>query len=282
MADIWMLAAVAAKLGLYVGVLTASGTVFASAAFGLSGTSKTAVIFAIVGLIAAVVGVMIAGARLTGDAAGMIDPDMLGLLWQTPVGTALAYQVAGLGLVLLGLALGGAGQWVSVLGAMIAIWSFDHVGHVPDQGMPLLDIALTLHLMAAALWIGILLPLTRLAARPETRTEAANVGHEFGKMAMITVPILILVGGVMGYRLVGSVPALVTTGYGRVLVLKVVMVGLLLGLAAANKLWFVPRMRAGNDQAAVHLVRSIWIEWGLILLILAATAILTTTQTLPT
>ncbi len=85
----------------------------------------------------------------------------------------------------------------------------------------------------------------------------------------------------MGYQLVGSFSALVGTGYGQALILKVLLVSALLLLAAANKLRFIPALRSGDPAAASHLSKSISIEWFVILAVLGMTAILTTTVTLP-
>jgi len=92
---------------------------------------------------------------------------------------------------------------------------------------------------------------------------------------------LIVVGGYMGYQLVGSFTALVKTNYGQALVIKVLLVGGLLGLAAANKMRFIPALRLGDPIAASHLSKSIYLEWFVILTILGTTAVLTTNLTLP-
>ena len=93
---------------------------------------------------------------------------------------------------------------------------------------------------------------------------------------------LIIVGGYMGYQLVGSVSALIGTGYGWALIIKVLLVGGLLGLAAANKLRFIPALRSGDPVAAKHLSNSLSGEWLFILAVLSTTAVLTTHLTLPT
>jgi putative copper resistance protein D len=281
MPDPWGLAAIVTKFALYVGVLAAAGTVLAALIFKLDRYRKLALVFAILGAAATLLAFALSGANLTGDASGMTDPEMLGLLWTTPIGSALAWRLAGLGLLVLGLFLGRVGFWLSALGGAIAVWSFDLVGHVADRDTWLLDGALTLHLLAIALWIGILTPLRNLASTPQTWDRAADVGHRFGVMASVTVPALIIAGGYMGYMLVGSFGALVGTGYGQALILKVVLVGVLLGLAAANKLRFIPGLQEGDPAAARHLVRSIKVEWGIVLVVLAVTAVLTSNLTLP-
>ena len=250
--------------------------------FRLDRTRGLAAKFAVIGLGATVLAFTLRGANLTGDVSGMTDPEMLGLLWTTPVGTAFLLRLAGLGLLIAGLLMGRVGAWVSVLGGIMAIWSFNHVGHVSGRETILLDIALILHLLAVALWIGVLTPLKRLASSPVTYAAAADVGHRFGVVATVTVPALIVVGGYMGYQLVGSFSALIGTGYGQALIIKVLLVGLLLGLAAANKLRFIPALRSGDPAAAGHLSKSISVEWLVILVVLGMTAVLTTNLTLPT
>ena len=282
MPDAFGLAAIVTKFALYLGVITAAGTVMATLMFRLDRTRGLAAAFAVLGLAATILAFSLRGANLTGDLSGMTDPEMLGLLWTTPVGTALLLRMVGLGLLIAGLFMGRVGTWVSVLGGVIAIWSFDHVGHISSRDTTLLDIALTLHLLAAALWIGVLTPLKRLAASPDTFNMAANVGHRFGVVATATVPALIIVGGYMGYQLVGSFTALFGTGYGQALIIKVLLVGLLLGFAAANKLRFIPALRSGDPTAASHLSKSISVEWLVILAVLGTTAVLTTNLTLPT
>ena len=282
MPDLFGLAAIATKFALYLGVMTAAGTVMATLIFRLDRTRGLAVAFAVLGLIATILAFSLRGANLTGDVSGMTDPEMLGLLWTTPVGTALLLRLVGLGLLIAGLFMGRVGTWVSVLGGVIAIWSFDHVGHISSRDTTLLDIALMLHLLAVALWIGVLTPLKRLASSSNTYASAADVGHRFGVVATFTVPVLIILGGYMGYELVGSFSALISTGYGQALIIKVLLVGLLLGLAAGNKLRFIPALRAGDTAAANHLSKIISIEWLVILAVLGTTAVLTTNLALPT
>ena len=281
MPDTLGLAAIVTKFALYLGMMTAAGTVMATLMFRLDRTRGLAAAFAVLGLAATILAFSLRGANLTGDVSGMTDPEMLGLLWTTPVGTTLLLRLVGLGLLITGLFLGRAGTWVSALGGVVAIWSFDHVGHISSRDTVLLDIALMLHLLTIALWIGVLTPLKRLASSPDTFNMAANVGHRFGVVATATVPVLIIVGGYMGYQIVGSFTALVGTGYGQALIIKVLLIVALLGLAAANKLRFIPALRAGDSAAASHLSKSISVEWLFIIAVLGTTAVLTTHLTLP-
>ncbi|MCT4553990.1 MAG: CopD family protein [Pelagimonas sp.] len=287
MPEIWGSAAILAKLVLYVGITGATGLVitrlvFADLVAPLAVRMRwQAGLLAVAALVAAVLGFMLRGAALTGDAAGMTDPEMLGLLWQTPVGTALACRVAGLVLILVGLLLPRFGDLVALVGGLAALWSFAQIGHVPQQEITGLRLLLGLHLLGIAFWVGILGPLRALSLQPEHLDRAARLGHRFGQVALGVVPMLILAGLVLARILLGDLAAVVTTGYGQTLLIKLGLVGGVLTLAAANKTRFVPAMRAGDAQAAQHLARVIALEIGGVLAVFAATATLTSVLTLP-
>lgn len=282
MPDIWGLAAIITKVALYLGILTAVGTILVALVFRSEHYKPPAMIFAVLGLAASVLAFFLGGANLTGDVSGMTDPDILGLLWSTSVGTAVFCRVLGLGLIIAGLFLGRSGLWLSGFGGLAALWSFPLVSHVSTRDTALLDGALVVHLGAVAFWIGILIPLRRLARSPAHWPDAVDLGHRFGLVARGVIPALILAGVYLSYMLVGSVAALLGTGYGQALILKVALVAGLLGLGAANKLRFIPALRAGDPHAASHLSRSISVEWGVILSMMIVTAILTSTLALPT
>ena len=122
MLDIWGQAAILTKLMLYVGALGASGLVIVQVAFAQATSSLTprvrsqAIALAALALVASLMGFMLRGAALTGGADGMTDPEMLSLLWQTPVGDALLYRLAGGALIIVGSLMPRVGQWVAVAG----------------------------------------------------------------------------------------------------------------------------------------------------------------------
>jgi len=281
MPEALILAAILTKFLLYLGVMLSTGTVIVTFVFDLTHTRALTIIFSILGLIATIFGFLFRGASLTGDISGMIDPEMLGLLWNTPVGTVFILRVVGLSLLFVGLFLERIGIWISIIGGISALWSFALIGHVSGNKFALAEFALLLHLLVIAFWIGILIPLKRLASSSSTNILAAKIGHRFGIIASVTVPILIVMGGYMSYELVGTIAALTGTAYGQALIIKVVLVGSLLGLAAANKIRFIPALSAGDPNAAKRLSRSIIFEWIIISAVLCLTAVLTTNLALP-
>ena len=281
MPEALILAAILTKFLLYLGVMLSTGTVIVTFVFDLTHTLALTIIFSILGLIATIFGFLFRCASLTGDISGMIDPEMLGLLWNTPVGTVFILRVVGLSLLFVGLFLERIGIWISIIGGISALWSFAQIGHVSGNKFALAEFALLLHLLVIDFWIGILIPLKRLASSSSTYIVAAKIGHRFGIIASVTVPILIVMGGYMSYELVGTIAALTGTAYGQALIIKVVLVGSLLGLAAANKIRFIPALSAGDPNAAKRLSRSIIFEWIIISAVLCLTAVLTTNLALP-
>ncbi|WP_246251603.1 copper resistance D family protein [Parasulfitobacter algicola] len=275
------MASIATKFALYLGVLTSVGTVLTSILFQLSGHRRFTVMFASLGLAATLLSFSLAGATLTGDARGMTDPEMLGLLWSTPVGTAVTLRSLGLVLLVVGLFLGRIGWAFSLIGGGLALWSFTTIGHIPGRSRPVLNLVLMFHLVAISIWIGILSPLRTAALDANGATDAADLGHRFGRMASVLVPLLVLAGGYMGFELVGSLSALLGGSYGQALVLKVLFVAVLLALAAANKLRFIPNLATGDQAAANHLAKSISFEWMVVVAVLFSTAVLTSVLKLP-
>ena len=216
-----------------------------------------------------------------GDASGMLDLEILGVLWQTPIRIELMLRVAGLVLILTGIHFAGIGIWIAGVGGILTLWSFAWVGHVASFELTWLKLLLIVHLAGIAFWIGILSPLKTLSAEKDQLSRAADLGHRFGRSAAVAVPILIASGVVMAWNLLGGFAALIDTNYGLILLAKISALALLLTAAAMNKIRFVPAMRRGEHSAAIQLRKSINAEWVLFCVILLVTAILTTIATPP-
>ena len=180
---------------------------------------------------------------------------------------------------LLGLAAVAAGlAWRRALplggcGALAVAVSYPLTGHTAPIGQPWLSALLGFHLLAAAFWLGALWPLIH-ASRHANRQEAARLLAGFSRVAMLLVPALVLAGLVVAWQLAGGWAALWSSAYGAALLVKTAAVTAMLGLAAWNKLRLVPAFRR-NAAAGRRLRRSIAGEAALALLVLAATAGLT-------
>lgn len=243
---------------------------------------KLAVIAALLGLAVLALRFGIRSARISGMGfEGAVDPIMLGLVWDSPLGTAALWRGAGELLILAVLIEGTFGLTASLLGALLVAVSYTLVGHSLGDPRWLLAALVGVHLLAAAFWIGALAPLHRAAGL----TGGAALLHRFGTIASGTVAILVLVGLTFAWLMIGSFGGLFGglfgTAYGWTLIAKIIVVTGLLGLAANNKLRLVPALASGDPTASTYLRRSIRMEIIAVALILLATATLTSITTPP-
>ncbi len=239
---------------------------------------KIAIVAALVGLAILAVRFGIRAARISGMGfSGAIDPMMLGFVWDSPLGDAALLRGVGQVLVLGLIFKGMIGLGAGLVGALLIAASYTFVGHSLGDPRWLLASLLTVHLLAAAYWVGALAPLHR-AAGSQT---GADLLHRFGLIASGTVALLVIVGVTFAWIMVESLSGLVTTAYGWTLLAKVAVVSGLMGLAALNKLKFVPALAANHPGATLHLRRSIKVEIIAVVLILLITATLTSVTTPP-
>jgi copper resistance protein D len=115
-----------------------------------------------------------------------------------------------------------------------------------------------LHLVAAAAWVGALLPLAVLlgaahrAGDPPSMTVAREATLRFSILGIASVGSLLATGIVNSWVLAGSMHALVGTDYGRLLLVKVALFLFMLSIAAVNRLWLTPQLVQKQDSAAAH------------------------------
>jgi copper resistance protein D len=286
--DGWTLMLVLVAAAFYASSLTAAGTVFFRLSFPdlpwperrrLGSSGAVAAWIAI--LLLLVQWTLQAGFLGGGTFASAIDPALLAMVFDSAQGHRTTLALAGL-LLLQGLLLdtrrwhrlGLAG---SLIGAVLVLLAFVQVGHTRGDPRWLLGGLLLLHLAMAAFWLAALLPLHRLAAHVVGGPDAGRILARFGRVAAGAVGLLLTAGFVLGWLLAGGLGQLLTTGYGQVLVGKVLLVSLLLALAALNKWRLVPAFERGDADADRRLRRSIRFEIVAVTAVLVATAFLTTT-----
>ena len=282
--DGWAITAIIAKaVGYGAALLTMGGPLFVLV-FRSSYNDvrqlarKVAVIAALIGLAVLALRFGIRAARISGmGLSGAVDPMMLGFVWDSPLGAAAIWRGAGELLVVALLIRGIVGLSAGLIGALLIAVSYTFVGHSLGDPRWLLASLLTLHLLAAAFWIGALLPLRHAVGQP----EGARLLHRFGNVASLTVALLVVVGLIFAWLMTGSFSNLLSTAYGKTLLAKLGVVSGLMALAALNKWRFVPALASGTPAAVPHLRRSIQIEAIAVLLILMATATLTSITTPP-
>jgi putative copper resistance protein D len=180
-------------------------------------------------------------------------------------------------------------RWLGLvlsLGLIGAVGWTGHAGSTVGETGVLHLAADILHLVAAAIWIGGLVSLVLLfAVTRRERTEASmsfarDATQAFSSMGIAIVAVIFATGIVNTWILVGSWHALIATGYGRLLMLKIALFIVMLLFAAANRFWLTPRLAlpssAPQFDARRQLARNSMIEFVLALAIFAIVGLLGT------
>ena len=227
---------------------------------------------------------------MAGSLAEALKPASLGfMITGMGLGQALTVRVIA-AVVALGLALllrPGRLMWTLLLlpGVVISA-SFAWTGHgaaTEGAGHGLHLTADILHAVAASVWLGALAAFTALILRRPGDNAVWDKGLErslagFAGVGSAAVGVLVVTGLVNSAFLVGlsNLANLWTSPYGLLLTLKLALFGLMVVLAAANRLRLAPLMAADASRAALHLRKSLPVEFVLGLTILAVVALMGT------
>ncbi len=134
------------------------------------------------------------------------------------------------------------------------------------------------HLLAGAVWLGGILVLAlglsgRWSGEAFSSTEDSARGvARFSTLAAFTALLVAGTGLAMAIIVVRSRDALLNTGYGITLLIKVGLVALVLVLAAVNRWSLVPRLSTGTTGALARLRQLVVVELVLLLAVGGVTA----------
>lgn len=230
---------------------------------------------AVAALVLTALHAVIEPARLTGTLQGIFDRSLHSLLLASDFGTATSVRAFGL-ILIVGDSLKSSrpGEAAAMLGAALIAVSFAFMGHTVDHEQRwLLAPLLITHIAAIAFWFGGLWPLL-LSTRHESMAVAGSTIEQFSRVAIWLVPSIFAAGLAVTTLLLPSLASL-STPYGKSLLVKIAGFTLLMGLAAANKWRFGPRVKAGDAAGLTAFRRSVVAEWILILIVVAVTATMT-------
>jgi putative copper resistance protein D len=111
-----------------------------------------------------------------------------------------------------------------------------------------------LHLIAAAAWLGALLPLIALFAAAGADDASLAIARtataRFSILGIASVGTLLATGIVNTFYLAGSAPALLHTDYGRLLLIKSALFLLMVAIAAVNRFRLTPQLLQHASIAA--------------------------------
>jgi copper resistance protein D len=134
-------------------------------------------------------------------------------------------------------------------------WAGHAIGGQGVEGVlhPAADV---LHLIAAAAWLGTLVPLALLlglAANDAAALATARTATlRFSTLGIVAVGTLLCTGLVNTWYLVGSPAAMTGTDYGRLLLVKIALFLIMVTIASVNRLELTDRLVEAQSPAAVN------------------------------
>ncbi|MBE1875277.1 FixH family protein [Myceligenerans pegani] len=136
-----------------------------------------------------------------------------------------------------------------------------------------------LHLAAGALWLGGLVAIAVVLGDLARGEAGAVVLGTFSTWAAGLLAVLVVAGTFLAWRIAGSWQALVESGYGALLLVKVLTVLVAVAVAAWNRFALLPRARAtrrrrGSGFRSAPLVRTAVAEAGVLVAVLFVTGFL--------
>lgn len=165
-------------------------------------------------------------------------------------------------LLLAGLGLVGMGTWPVA-------------GHPIASPIPVVSVVVgTAHVAAASFWIGGLVVLVALLLRRADERELGVILPEWSRWAALAVTVLLLAGLIQAVVEVTVPSALVSTDYGRLLLVKLGLVGLVIAVAAYSRR--LVRLRLGASQPRA-MRAAVGIETVVLAAVLAMSSVLVQT-----
>jgi len=170
-------------------------------------------------------------------------------------------------------------DWIGALLGLALVVSLAWCGHAGSgmgAGGDTHLAADAVHLAAAAIWLGGLIPLL-LLLRPSlqlTPLERYGMVRRFATLAAWSVALLVLSGLVNTWFMTNSFRDLIGTDYGDLLLVKVAVFVVMLGFAALNRFRLTPRVAAARTGGSQALSWSVAAEFLLGLLVIWVVAVL--------
>ncbi|WP_174297048.1 copper homeostasis membrane protein CopD [Sphingomonas bacterium] len=220
---------------------------------------------AVLAMIGSMIWLPLVAAQMAGTSAWPVELATVQLiLGSTAVGTAWLIRMAALLAAIAAMArpIDGRARLTFIAASFcIALGSLAWTGHgvVGDGAAGWLHLgADILHLVASAIWIGALVRLTAMAMR---RTALVDEGHlrathdalrAFGPVGIVVVGALVVTGLINGWSLLGpdALGSLVGSDYGRLLIAKLALFGIMLALAGLNRVRFTPAFRTAISRSS--------------------------------
>jgi len=170
--------------------------------------------------------------------------------------------------------------WIAAAGAVALAATLSLAGHAADASpwRVVLEGADLIHVVASSLWLGTLavLVLVGMTSSAWRGADVVRVLTGFSPLALGSAASVAVTGVIAAWAHVGAWSALWGSVYGRTLLVKLALVGVVLLLGAINWRWVTPRLADGSDPETARLAfrRAARLEVATGALVLLATAVL--------
>jgi putative copper resistance protein D len=172
------------------------------------------------------------------------------------------------GLLLIKPQSGHRSRWSGLLAISVAVgllgtlaWA-GHGGATPGRAGYLHLGADFLHLVAAGVWLGSLIPLALLLGQQRQADDddwgalAIRATHRFSDIGVVSVITILASGIVNTWFLSGGVEGLVTTDYGRLLLMKIALFVAMICFATVNRFHLLPQS-SSSQEGSFYAMRAI-------------------------
>jgi putative copper resistance protein D len=118
--------------------------------------------------------------------------------------------------------------------------------------------------LGVGLWLGALVPLFFVLGGARTQPGntwqafAAIATRRFSTLGIVAMATLLVTGAINAWFLVGSVDALMGTGYGQLVLAKLGLFVAIVLIAAVNRFWLTPGLQPGDSAAQRTVLPSLW------------------------
>jgi putative copper resistance protein D len=157
-------------------------------------------------------------------------------------------------------------SWLSHAAAVIGPWSRIQIGT---------DL---LHLTSTAIWPAGLIPLWLLLKQAAPETIKRDILIRFSNVSLVVAPLVGATGILSAYFRLHAITPLISTPYGRYVLLKAACFFVLIGLGATNRFRLVPALWGASSEGPLlaeswqRLYKNILIEQALLIIVLFAVA----------
>jgi putative copper export protein len=252
--DFMAISGVGLKLALYLSCLISAGIAFC--VVGRVIESERAQSWLTKAVVLAFLASVLSCLRMGHSTFQLGSMDMMAMVWDMQNKAILAIVIGFVALLGARLLPSMLSSGFAFVGAFALTASFALTGHTQALETPGIFPALVAgHVALSAFWF--VAPFVLWPSKDLSDDVVLARSEQFGKIAILAVPVLFVGGGILAWKLGGGIAGLTTSTYGLVLGTKLLAATVALGLGAVNKLRVAHALRNNPAAGQVHLQKTL-------------------------